>query len=73
MCYMFINEPIDDKNVFYFSYSTVENHGYLKLEWAKPLTKVLVIKKIWDPSIISPFVELVKFLVEVSTNNKNNY
>lgn len=48
-------------------YRTIQDPASQRLTWYKPPLTVLVIKKVRDVSVLSPFVQLVRWLIEVSS------
>lgn len=53
-------------NFFVICCRTIQDPASQRLTWYKPPLTVLVIKKVRDVSVLSPFVELVHWLIEVS-------
>lgn len=47
---------------------TIQDPATQRLTWYKPPLTVLVIKKVRDASVLSPFVQLVQWLIEVKKN-----
>jgi hypothetical protein len=45
---------------------TIQDPASQRLTWYKPPLTVLVIKKVRDVSVLQPFVQLVRWLIEVS-------
>jgi NAD+ kinase len=45
---------------------TIQDPASQRLTWYKPPLTVLVIKKVRDVSVLQPFVQLVKWLIQVS-------
>jgi NAD+ kinase len=45
---------------------TIQDPASQTLTWYKPPLTVLVIKKLRDVSVLQPFVQLVKWLIQVS-------
>jgi hypothetical protein len=48
---------------------TIQDPASQRLTWYKPPLTVLVIKKVRDVSVLQPFVQLVKWLIEVSVSD----
>lgn len=48
---------------------TIQDPASQRLTWYKPPLTVLVIKKVRDVSVLQPFVQLVKWLIEVSASD----
>ena len=48
---------------------TIQDPASQRLTWYKPPLTVLVIKKVRDVSVLQPFVQLVKWLIEVSVTD----
>lgn len=51
-----------------YLYRTIQDPASQRLTWYKPPLTVLVIKKIRDPSVLPPFVQMVTWLIEVNVN-----
>ncbi|ERL95985.1 hypothetical protein D910_00744, partial [Dendroctonus ponderosae] len=47
-------------------YRTIQDPASQRLTWYKPPLTVLVIKKVRDATVYSPFVKLVQWLIQVS-------
>ena len=53
-------------SLYFFSISrTIPDPGSQKLNWHKAPLTVLVVKKIYDESILDPFKEVIAWLIEV--------
>ena len=50
-------------------FRTIQDPASQRLTWYKPPLTVLVIKKVRDVSVLQPFVQLVKWLIEVSVTD----
>jgi hypothetical protein len=50
---------------------TIQDPASQRLTWYKPPLTVLVIKKVRDVSVLQPFVQLVKWLIEVSASDND--
>ncbi|XP_049826362.1 NAD kinase-like isoform X5 [Aethina tumida] len=48
-----------------YEYRTIQDPASQRLTWYKPPLTVLVIKKVRDASVLSPFVQLVQWLIQV--------
>lgn len=53
-------------NDLFFLVRTIQDPASQRLTWYKPPLTVLVIKKVRDVTILQPFVQLVRWLIEVS-------
>ncbi len=56
-------------NSFLFNFQhnrTIQDPASQRLTWYKPPLTVLVIKKVRDATVLSPFVQLVKWLITVN-------
>ena len=65
--YIALLEPTQVTHVIvFFSISrTIPDPGSQKLNWHKAPLTVLVVKKIYDESILDPFKEVIAWLIEV--------
>ena len=48
---------------FCIPYRTIQDPASQRLTWYKPPLTVLVIKKVRDAAVISPFIQLVQWLI----------
>lgn len=48
-----------------FIYRQIQDPASQRLVWYKPPLAVLVIKKVRDSTVLSPFVQLVEWLIQV--------
>jgi hypothetical protein len=55
------------------NFRTIQDPASQRLTWYKPPLTVLVIKKVRDVSVLQPFVQLVKWLIEVSVTDNEIY
>lgn len=67
---------LTDKVSFFFNfnlrYRTIQDPASQRLTWYKPPLTVLVIKKVRDSTVHSPFIQLVQWLIEVKGDSKKN-
>lgn len=50
-----------------YFYRQIQDPASQRLTWYKPPLAVLVIKKVRDSTVLSPFVQLVEWLIQVRT------
>ena len=67
-----IFEWIQEHNwfLFFYIFRTIQDPASQRLTWYKPPLTVLIIKKIHDAAVISPFIQLVSWFTELKRYKK---